>query len=343
MGSILTLRINLLGENALPQLTAKAAEVCVKIVDVVEPSTMSVVVIVELLSPTQQADQTEEPVSHISTESTPKLALKLYDRQFSSELRDFKGAGPATELTEQQYITFLRDGSLSRFLDDYEGSGRWAYEEWDVPSLEAYFHFQSVEMHDVEVEIYDRLVDLQGLHIPTFHADVRLAPQQALSGAQRDPSLAEYTEVQAILMEYIPGFPIFDMVTETPESDWPVICDQAVDGIRKIIDHDFVNIDINNRSMLVKHGENEKTYQVFFIDFAFCRFRSPSDSDEVWRERKRQKDEEGAVGYCLTNCISFAKGKKGKRYKGKDPLPWTYIPSTRFEGEYIELYSQLPE
>jgi hypothetical protein len=31
------------------------------------------------------------------------------------------------------------------------------------------------------------------------------------------------------------------------------------------------------------------------------------DSDEVWRERKRQKDEEGAVGYIMMNHISRAK------------------------------------
>jgi hypothetical protein len=63
--------------------------------------------------------------------------------------------------------------------------------------------------------------------------------------------------------------------------------------------------------------------------------------DEIWRERKRQKDEEGAVGYIMMNHISRAKGKKGKQYKGTIPLPWEYKPSARFGGEGIELYENV--
>ena len=40
----------------------------------------------------------------------------------------------------------------------------------------------------------------------------------------------------------------------------------------------------------------------------------------------------------MMNAISFAKGKKGKKYKGTVPLPWQYEPSGRFDGEYVELY-----
>lgn len=74
------------------------------------------------------------------------------------------------------------------------------------------------------------------------------------------------------------------------------------------------------------------------MDLGQCGFRDPSDSDEVWRERKRQKDEEGAVGYIMMNHISRAKGKKGRKYKGTVPSPWNYTPFTRFEGEGIELF-----
>ena len=99
-----------------------------------------------------------------------------------------------------------------------------------------------------------------------------------------------------------------------------------------------INFDIKTRNILVRRAEEEPSYQVFYLDFGECRFRGPFVSDEVWRERKRQKNEEGAVGYMMMNAISFAKGKKGKKYKGTVPLPWQYEPSGRFDGEYVELY-----
>jgi serine/threonine protein kinase len=190
-----------------------------------------------------------------------------------------------------------------------------------------------------KIEIYDRLVDLQGIHVPTIFADVRLVPQRAT--ATSDENVTQYTKVRAILMEHIAGFTLDDIVTRVPESDWAPVCDQAIEVIRKIAEHDFINFDIKTRNIIVRRGSEECSYQVFLLDFGQCGFRDPSDSDEIWRERKRQKDEEGAVGYIMMNHISRAKGKKGKKYRGTDPLPWEYKPSTRFEGQGIELYEDV--
>ena len=74
------------------------------------------------------------------------------------------------------------------------------------------------------------------------------------------------------------------------------------------------------------------------MDFGQCGFRDPSDSDEIWRERKRQKDEEGAVGYIMMNHFSRGKGKSGKKYRATLPL---YKPSSRSEGEGIELHEDV--
>lgn len=286
------------------------------------------------------------------------MVLKVYDRQFAPELRDFKEqTGTATLEREDQYRAFLRrPGAMSQFLADYGENGQWAYEtdeEWTAPRREAFFHAESAKMHECELKVYDRLVELQGVHVPTLLADVRLTPQgpePVKLEEQEGKESAEHTELRAILLEYIPGFPLHDLVTEAPESDWAAIGDQAIEAVRKIIDHDFINFDYMPRNTLVirqdrdddSGGENESSssssYRVFYVDFAQCRFRDPSESDEVWRENKRQRDEEGAVGYLLAGRIAYAKGKKGKKYKGPLPLPWTYTPSGRFEGEYIELY-----
>jgi serine/threonine protein kinase len=169
-------------------------------------------------------------------------------------------------------------------------------------------------------------------------ADIQLVPQHAT--AESDESLTQYTEVRAILMEDISGFPLDDIITEVPESDWATVCDQAIEVIRKIAERDFINFDIETRNIIVRCSD-ECSYQVLFLDFGQSGFRDSSDSGEIWRECKRQKDEEGAVGYIMMNHISRAKGKKGKKYKGTIPLPWEYKPSTRPEGEAIELYEVL--
>jgi serine/threonine protein kinase len=269
------------------------------------------------------------------TAPTPRMILKVYDRRFSAELREFKDAGPATIEAEDRFTAFVREGSMSQFLVDYEESGPWAYDEWDAPKREAYFYARSVLSHEIELEVYDRLVDMQGVHVPTLFADVRLVPQKTTTGQYE--TLTAYTETRALLMEYIPGFTLDNLVTEVPESDWAHLCDQAIEVIRKIADNDFINFDIKLRNIIVRRSD-EGLYQVFYLDFGEGRFRDPSDSDEMWRERKRQKNEEGAVGYIMMNRISYAKGKKGKKYKGTLPLPWEYKSSSRFEGEYIELY-----
>ncbi|KAK8021730.1 hypothetical protein PG990_006868 [Apiospora arundinis] len=373
-GNLLTLKLQQLGskQDALPpQLSAArvGGEVRARIVDVIEPPTLSVVVVVELLEPGQERGGLLPTSTPAAGPPATRVVLKVYDRQFSLGLREFKDKeGPATCKSEDQYRAFLRHpGAFSQFLADYAENGRFAYEEeeWDVPRREAYFHLATTEMHACELKVYNRLTDLQGLHVPTLFADVRLAPQESgLVAPQEDLGkggeslLVENTELRAIMLEYTPGFLLSKLATEAPESDWAAICDQAMDAVRKIIDHDFINSDLLPRNTLVvrrdRHGDSggggvsdgeedsscnspSCEYQVVYIDFAQCRFRDESETDEIWRETKNQRNEEAAIGWLLESHIAYAKGKKGKKYKGPLPLPWTYTPSNRYEGEYIEL------
>jgi len=206
----------------------------------------------------------------------------------------------------------------------------WVYARWGVGGREALAYMKSTHSHEVELKVYDQLVDMQGIHVPTVFADVRLSPQHAIM--EKDESLAHYTEIRAILMEHISGFPLSDLVTEVPESAWAPVCEQAIEIIRSVAEHDFINFDVKPRNTIVRPSE-ERLYQVFYLDFGECCVRDPSESDGVWQERKRQRDEEGAVGFVMMNYISRAKGKNGRKYKGTLPLPWEYKPSLRFEGE----------
>ncbi|THX31793.1 hypothetical protein D6D12_02638 [Aureobasidium pullulans] len=115
------LRMKRLGsKSAVPQLSGNVKELNVEVVDIIQPSTMCIVLQIKL----QQEER--HP-------SSPTMILKIYDRQYSPQLRKFKHSGPATAETEDQFIAFLRRGCMPQFLLDYEEDGPWAYDEWDTP------------------------------------------------------------------------------------------------------------------------------------------------------------------------------------------------------------------
>ncbi|VUC25902.1 unnamed protein product [Clonostachys rosea] len=329
-GNTLKLNVGRVGRKS-PLKLDDGAEVQVRIVDVIEPATLSVVVIVEL-------EPTSEPKDQANYSNSPiKMVLKVFDRRFSLQLREeLKSSDPSTVATEEEYLGFLRQGSMPDFAADYNKYYKFTSDDWDSPMKEAYFSLTCARMKETEARIYDYLVDLQGIHIPKFYADVQVASQPA-AGEHLDSSLAEYLEVGAILIEYIPGFLLSTMVTETPESAWPGICNQAIDVVQKIVGHHFVNTDMQTRNVIVRREEAEE-YRVFYIDFGLCDFRDPSDSDEVWTQYAYQEAEENRIGWSLANAISRAKGKNGKKYEGKLPLSWEFTPSNRFVGQDIEDY-----
>ncbi|CAI6336911.1 unnamed protein product [Periconia digitata] len=318
-GRILTMRIHRTGNKSnLPGLFVQNRELRGKIVKVREHSSSSTkrTFILELEL------QHEEPNS-----PAVRAVLKVYDRQFTPNFRAYHNAGQATSETEKRYTDFVRQGAMPQFSEDYEQGDLNKYDGADMPKTEALCYIDTAKMHDTELKVYDRLADLQGSHVPTLLADVRLTPQYA--SADLDDSLKEYLDIKALLLECIPGFPLVDLATEAPESDWPMICDQAMKTVRYIAEHDFICGDRMLHDIVVRRTQ-ESVYHTFFVDFALCQFREAGDSEEFWRGRKKQANEEGAVGYGLNNVMSYAKGKgKGKyrkRYKGNDPLPWGYVP-----------------
>jgi hypothetical protein len=138
-------------------------------------------------------------------------------------------------------------------MAEYENNGPWGswFEgQWDVPKREAYCSARSTQGYGVELEIYNHLVNLQGVHVPMIFADVQLVPQHATAG--RDENLTQCTEVRAILMEHISVFPLDDIITKVPKSDWASVCDQAIEVTKEFAEHDFINIDIKTRNIIVR-------------------------------------------------------------------------------------------
>jgi hypothetical protein len=60
--------------------------------------------------------------------------------------------------------------------------GSWFEGQWDLPKREAYSYARSTQGYGVELEIYNHLVDLQSVHVPTIFADVQLVPQHVTAG-----------------------------------------------------------------------------------------------------------------------------------------------------------------
>jgi hypothetical protein len=86
--AILSHQIHRLGTKGLiPQLDGNAHELQARIVDVIEPSTMPIVLKVGL----KQRGRTIP---------APSMILKVYDRLYTPQLREFKDTGPTTSASE---------------------------------------------------------------------------------------------------------------------------------------------------------------------------------------------------------------------------------------------------
>jgi hypothetical protein len=85
------------------------------------------------------------------------------------------------------------------------------------------------------VRAYESLRDLQEQMILKFLASVRLPsrdtdiPQQFL----------QYFDIRGILIEYIEGFSLSELETKVPQSQWQVICDNAIHIINLIGDYEI--------------------------------------------------------------------------------------------------------
>ncbi|CAH0019337.1 unnamed protein product [Clonostachys rhizophaga] len=300
----------------------------VKIVKTLQPSTTSVVMVVELLDPPVEQDQ--DPFAPGITPQ--KLILKMYDRRFSPRLREEMDVdGLATRETETQFFSFLDDGGMPGFLPLYPNARSSPTATWSTAQKEAYFALRAADMNKSEVLAYHHLVDLQGDAVPVFHADVQLALRNSLG-----QSFRPFAGVEGVLLDYIPGFPLAELGEKVPEVEWPAICEQAIEKVNKIIDHPFINPDMVLQNTLVSGGEGSGQYKVHYIDFGGCFFRPESDTDEMWRQRKRRAWEEGKIGHDLSSSLSVARiDNAKKRYEGRDapdlpPMAWKFMPSNRF-------------
>ncbi|CAI6087205.1 unnamed protein product [Clonostachys chloroleuca] len=332
--NILELKIKTVGKKSSRNLK-DGGYIKARVVDILQPSTLSVVMVVELLEPVEQDQDRFGPGP-----GPQQLILKMYDRRFSPHLREeINAGGSATRETETKFVNFLDEDRMPGFFTLYQNAAGFVNNLfWSTAQKEAYLALFAADMNRSEVLAYDHLVHLQGDAVPVFHADVQLALRSA-----PDQSSHPLAGVEGVLLDYIPGFPMTELGDKVPEKEWPAICDQAIEKVNKIIDLPFINHDMVLRNTIVSGGEGGGQYKVYYIDFAMCDFRSEFDPDEIWRERKRRADEEGKIGFYLSSCLSVARIEKAKkRYEGRDapdppPPGWKFMPSNLFAGKAMKL------
>lgn len=275
-GKTLTLSVN----QGLPE---DESTIEVKIVRVIQPTTLSCVMEVESFAAFGPA---KYPVHSI---------LKLYDWRYSTQLRQDHKINPWTQSHEDAYREFVENDDAAKFiaaLDDETDD-----ESWDMAQNEAYLFEVSRDLHQCEVKAYGYLKDLQGKNVPRFFANVHV---NAFSTKNF------LFEVQGIMIEFIKGYSLSDLAKNEPQSAWQNICDEAIRTVNLIGDHQVLNEDVKPHNILIQKQATLSKLEVFIIDFAQCRFRGDYESEADWKHEKWRQDEEGAIGYVMAHELKGA-------------------------------------
>lgn len=254
-------------------------------------------------------DMTMSPVVEVtvSTQSGSNIraVLKLYDRRFGSELREFLSKHmPHTTADEVAFQDYVRQGKMPPFLDELQETKRTStippqpwyvlgdgpYTPEDKAKYEAALWQECEEHFDCETDAYARLEDLQGTSIPRLYAHVRLAlrdpdvPQELLH-----PQTARYFEVKGILLELIPGHSLSDLATSPlaplDRGKWPAIVQSAVDIVHQINIRGVLLCDCRPGNVVVKQDDS---HAPVIIDFAQCWFKD-------WLVKLWEDGEDGVV------------------------------------------------
>ena len=253
-------------------LRTKSETLIVRIISVIQPSTLSCVMLIE------------------SINDWGPTILKLFDWRYATQLRKDNKVDLWTQSHEDAYRAFVENGDAARFittLDDDTDETDWRL--WDTAHNEAYLFSISCDQHKNEVNAYAHLKDLQGKSVPQFLASVHM---------NAFPTENSLFEVHGILIEFIEGYHLSELPKEL-EPMWQSISDEAVRTINLIGDHGVLNEDVRPHNILLRKQTTSPAPEIFVIDFGQCRFREDYGSDADWLHEKSVQDEEGAIGHIM--------------------------------------------
>lgn len=235
--------------------------------------------------------------------------LKLFDRRFSDSQRRQSGSKPWTKDTEAAYIDFVTRGAIAPFLDNLRQDPYYwenTREDWNTAEREAHLARELLDMFKKEVAAYEVIRKHQGSLVPNLLAAVDLEMEPPESIVVPDCGDFEPFRVKGILLDYIDGCDVFEMVNRFPRTSWQYIVNEALEICRVMNEMDILNTDVSPKNFVVagapatavssNHGENVKPH-VYMIDLAMCRVRRPDEADGEW-------------GYAKYRIENFALGLK---------------------------------
>ncbi|KAF9775372.1 hypothetical protein IL306_006529 [Fusarium sp. DS 682] len=247
------------------------------------------------------------PVMHVSLHDRSAI-LKVYDRRCGIGLRDcYYEYIPCTTEVEASYQSFLRRGSMRPFLEEMdqdEASSEFPLAAAEIregpegmAKYEAALWRITNQQFKTEVEVYERLKDLQGILIPELYALVRVA-----SGPNSESSNEDYQTVYGILLEPIPGCNLYHLADEetrpTTEQEWTSIIQRAIDATYEVNKRGIILDDSSPRNVVVKAS----TFQPFLVDFAQCWFKDKMIREwvESGRAAEQGDDWDDDAEFCET-------------------------------------------
>ncbi|KAI9705827.1 MAG: hypothetical protein M1836_005233 [Candelina mexicana] len=333
-GNILRLETTKLS-NSSGALPSKFA---VTILEVIEPVTISPVM----------------KVVFKDSSGREKIAiLKLYDRRITPDYRtDYENKFPSWDLArEEEYRKAVKCGQVTACVEwlnagepDDDGDDFDERMGNEIAQDEAEVYRHSLRTYTHELAVYERLEDLQGQDIPQLFASVRL-DQSSLDPTIPTDSTAKYFEIYGLLMEYIDGFPMFDLGVHAPSQSWQLVVDDALEIVNRITDHDIVNDDVRVRNMIIRKADNEAGYKAVMIDFGLGKFRDPDAPDLEWREAKYYADEETAIGRVMESILQKIKPGvvKHKEKYGRRNYRWLGAHTFESPRAYQEWLLENPD
>ena len=112
-------------------------------------------------------------------------------------------------------------------------------------------------MYRAETCVYGRLADIQGRMVPRFLGAVEL--DITPDGITPSEHQRRHFRIKGILLEYIPGFCLSDLVSNVPPEACQGIIDQGIRIAHALSDRDVLNKDVRPTNFIVtRSGDNDQ-------------------------------------------------------------------------------------
>ena len=316
VGNYLTLKLRLAASQSPTPFVTKA-----QILKCFLPFTQSQVMLVRLSEPARDLDG--------------EYVVKLYNRRYMSSSRQHKKSPEWSPTLEKDYRLYTVQRSYLKWTSSTNSSPKTSPGTSPTSSFtssmtnstsstasehmqnEEEYQEQCADMYQTELEVYNRLQDIQGEDVPRLIAQVEVPEYYPFkiditshSGSNAD--LYKHSTPGILLQHIANAFTLADLYNpdvppRPPREAFQYLGDEAISIIDKIRSRGILNTDVAPRNSLVCWSGFCRRWKVFLMDFGHC-FLREDESDKEWRGQQFEEDEEGAMGLALSQGIKKHRG-----------------------------------